>query len=593
MAAALECWSSRASTDEDMVEQVLMRTQDRSEGLPENSSGAGVKESSAMQKRLQRLSRNVSEAIASLKNSLNLDSPRDPPASKIESCRKLVWGGVVRNLTQLYPGSQLPEKLVSNIRKHYDSLPLSYAQAGFDMKDVFLHIRMIEQASVDDHPAILIQEVSDDEIQGSVFKLTFACNSSISWPAMSGALDSASICCKKIQIFEKKGFTLGIILLLVQAGQEKSFQNRIENALKFAIKKSKPTTVKLPFGLCGCQEENTKGREVGEIEEEGGEPHHRNGIDNSNTKVQLQMPLPTSSFVVSVDEWQTVQSGGEEIGKWLLNSDNLEFVDQIGPNSFKGVYKGKRVGIEKLKGCDKGNSYEFELRKDLLELMTCGHKNILQFFGVCVDENHGLCVVTKLMEGGSVHDVILKNKKFQNKEIIRIAIDVAEGIKFMNDHGVAYRDLNTQRVLLDRHGNACLGDMGIVTACKSVGEAMEYETDGYRWLAPEIIAGDPESVTETLMSNVYSFGMVLWEMVTGEAAYSAYSPVQAAVGIAACGLRPEIPKDCPQILRSLMTKCWNNCPSKRPQFSEILSILLRPNNNNNNNNNNNSNNSIR
>lgn len=124
MAAALECWSSRASTDEDMVEQVLMRTQDRSEGLPENSSGAGVKESSAMQKRLQRLSRNVSEAIASLKNSLNLDSPRDPPASKIESCRKLVWGGVVRNLTQLYPGSQLPEKLVSNIRKHYDSLPL-------------------------------------------------------------------------------------------------------------------------------------------------------------------------------------------------------------------------------------------------------------------------------------------------------------------------------------------------------------------------------------------------------------------------------------------------------------------------------------
>ena len=123
MAAALECWSSRTSTDEDMVEQVLMRTQDISEGLPENSSAAGVKESLAMQKRFQRLSRNVSEALASLKNSLNLDSPRDPLASKIESCRKLVWGGVVRNLTQLYPSTQLPEKLVPNIRKHYDSLP--------------------------------------------------------------------------------------------------------------------------------------------------------------------------------------------------------------------------------------------------------------------------------------------------------------------------------------------------------------------------------------------------------------------------------------------------------------------------------------
>ena len=365
----------------------------------------------------------------------------------------------------------------------------SYAQAGFDMKEVFLHIKLIEEASGDDQPAMLIQEASDEEAQegqGCAYKLTFACNSSISWPAMSGALDNVSICCKKIQIFEKKGFTLGVVILLVQAGQEKSFKTRVENALKYAIKKPKTSTVKLPFGLCGCQEESTRGRDFGEIEEEPGDQNFRNGIENLNTKIQLQMPLPTSSFVVSVDEWQTIQSGGDEIGKWLLSSDSLEFIDQIGPNSFKGVYKGKRVGIEKLKGCDKGNSYEFELRKDLLELMTCGHRNILQFYGVCVDENHGLCVVTKLMEGGSVHDSLLKSKKLQSKEIIRIAVDVAEGIKFMNDHGVAYRDLNTQRILLDRHGNACLGDTGIVAACKSVGEAMEYETDGYRWLAPEV-----------------------------------------------------------------------------------------------------------
>lgn len=139
MAAALECWSSRASTDEDMVEQVLMRTSDRSEGTPDNTSSSldgcatagGLKESSAMQKRFQKLSRNVSEAIASLKNSLNLDSVRESPApsptGRTESCRKHVWASVVRSLTQLYPGSQLPEKLVSNIRKHYDSLPLRFS----------------------------------------------------------------------------------------------------------------------------------------------------------------------------------------------------------------------------------------------------------------------------------------------------------------------------------------------------------------------------------------------------------------------------------------------------------------------------------
>lgn len=531
-----------------------------------------------MQKRFQKLSRNVSEAIASLKNSLNLDSARDPPPSKIDGHRKLVWGTIVRSLTQLYPGSQLPEKLVSNIRKHYDSMPLSYAQAGFDMKDVFIHIRLMEQACVEDQPAILIQEVSDNGVQGFVYKITFACNSSISWPAVSGALESGSICCKKIQIFEKKGSTLGILHILVQAGQEKNFKNRIENALRSASRKPKLSNMKLPFGLCGCQEENGKGRDFGEIEEDVNDQSCRNSVEHSNAKIELPLPLPSSSLVVSVDEWQTVRAGGDMIGKWLLNSDSVEFTDQVGPSSFKGLYMGKKITIEKLKGCDKGNAYDFELRKDLLELMTCGHKNVVPFYGVCVDEIHGLCVVTRFMEGGSIHDLMLKHKKLQIKDVMRIAADVAEGLKFVNDHGIAYRDLNTQRILLDRQGNAYLGDMGIVTACKSAGEAMEYETDGYRWLAPEIIAADPESVSETWMSNVYSYGMVIWEMVTGEAAYSAFSPVQAAVGIAACGLRPEIPKDCPQVLKSLMLKCWNSCPSKRPHFSEILTALLRSNN---------------
>ncbi|KAK4759120.1 hypothetical protein SAY87_020421 [Trapa incisa] len=570
MAATLECWSSRTSTDtDDTVEQVLMRSNDRSEeSPPPASSGSGVVKDPtfAVQKRLQRLGRNVSEAIASLKNSLNIESAAHPPSSaKNESCRKFIWGSVVRSLMQLYPGSQLPEKLVSNIRKHYDSLPLSYAQAGFGMKEVFLHIKLMEQAFGGDSPATMIEESTSDEVQGPAFKVTFACSSPISWPIISGSLDNASICCKKIQIFEKKGFTLGAALLLVPPEHETTFKNRVEDALKLAMKKPKPTAVKLSFGLCGCQDEGGSIlREAGQVEA---------GMDEQ--KILLQMPLPDSSFIVSVNQWQAIQSSGDAIGRWLLSSDNLDLVNQIGVDAFKGVYRGIKVRIEKLKGCGKGNSYEFQLRKDLLELMTCGHRNILQFIGVCIHESHGLCVVTKHMEGGAVQDLIIKNKRLHFKEIMRIAIDVVEGLKFMNDHGITWKDLNTSRILLDRHGNACLGDMGIASACKSFGEAMEYETDGYRWLAPEIIAGDPECVSETWMSNAYSFGMVIWEMVTGQAAYSAFSPVQAAVGIATCGLRPEIPKDCPQVLRNLMTKCWNSCPSKRPQFSQILAMLLQ------------------
>ncbi|CAM8964387.1 unnamed protein product [Rhodiola kirilowii] len=579
MATALECWSRKSSTDEDMVEQVLMGGSGRSEGVSDSTiSSSGVRDSSSsvMQKKLQRLGRNMSEAIASLKNSLSLDSARDVPQfqGKIESCRKVVWDNVVRNLSQPFPGNRhLPEKLASSIRKHCDSFPISYSQARFETNDVLLHMELIEQASENAHPSVHIQDVSADEVNGSVFKLTFASNSSILWSAVSGALDSSFICCKKTQMYEKKGCTLGVVHIVVQAGHENMFKARVESALKTSLKKPKSTSVKMPFGLCGCQQEDATGIEQGDVEEDLTEQMNKNGPEK--VPLPLQMPLPNSTYRVRVDEWQTVCFGREDIGKWLLSPDGLEFGDQTGPSSFRGVFRGKRVGIEKLKGCDKGNSYEFELRRDLLELMTCGHKNILQFNGVCIDEYHGLCVLTRLMEGGSLMDHIFSKKKLQTKEVLRIMTDVAEGLRFMNHHGIAYRDLNASRIMLDKHGNPCLGDIGIVSSCKGV-DALDYETDGYRWLAPEIIAGDPESVTETWMSNVYSFGMVMWEMVTGEAAYNSYSPVQAAVGIAACGLRPEIPKDCPPILKSLMIKCWNSSPAKRPPFAEIISVLLGP-----------------
>ncbi|KAK2370310.1 serine/threonine-protein kinase STY46 [Trifolium repens] len=171
---------------------------------------------------------------------------------------------------------------------------------------------------------------------------------------------------------------------------------------------------------------------------------------NTNKRSRLKRKLAYMNLTVEKqDEWQTILTDADEMQKWLLNSDSLEFSEQIGHNSYKGSYMGKKLALRSSEGATKG-------------------------------------ALMKFMQGGSVHDLISKNKKLQNKDIVRIAVDVAEGIKFMNDHGVAHRDLNTQRIMLDKHGSACLGDLGIVTACKSNQEAMDYETDGYRWLAPEV-----------------------------------------------------------------------------------------------------------
>lgn len=79
---------------------------------------------------------------------------------------------------------------------------------------------------------------------------------------------------------------------------------------------------------------------------------------------------------------------------------------------------------------------------------------------------------------------------------MRLITNVAEDIQFMNEHEVVFEDLNKLMTLLDKCRNACLGDMRIVSACKSVGAAMEFENDCYRWLASKIISSDLYSVTE-------------------------------------------------------------------------------------------------
>ncbi|KAK8928231.1 Serine/threonine-protein kinase HT1 [Platanthera zijinensis] len=517
MTAALECFSGSPIDGDDAINQLFLKNCHRYDALlPARRHYSSAYTTSAAQpsKKWHRLSRNIAGAIAGFKNSFSLDPC--PPS---------------RGIVQLFPGNHLPEKLLRDIRRHLDLLPNSYSQSGFDIMDVVLHLRLVDQAADDDHPAVDIQQISGEP---SVFKLTFACKSAFSLQAMYGAIEGSVLCCKKIQVFEKSGLALGVVTVAVDPGGEKHFKSRIAAELRSAAKKQRSSGVNRNSSLCHCLEE--------------------------------------ASLAVSA---HTVGSGREELGRWILSAGDMEFVERAGINSFIGSYKGKKVWIKKLRGRERGNANEIEIRPDLARLMSCGKKNLLQFCGVCVDERNGICVVTPLMEGGSVRDLIRRRKKVGMGDVMRIGLQMAEGLLFVNSHGVSFRDLNSQRILLDGRGNACLGDMGIVSACRNPWEATEYETGGYQWLAPEIIAIDPESKSETWMSNVYSFGMVLWEMVAGEAAYSSYSPVQAAVGIAACGLRPEIPKDCPAVLRSLMIRCWNDRPSKRPQLSEIVDILKK------------------
>lgn len=73
--------------------------------------------------------------------------------------------------------------------------------------------------------------------------------------------------------------------------------------------------------------------------------------------------------------------------------------------------------------------------------------------------------------------------------------------------------------------------------------------------------------------DVYSFGIVLWELITGLLPFQNMTAVQAAFAVVNKGVRPVIPNDCLPVLSEIMTRCWDTNPEVRPPFTEVVRML--------------------
>ncbi|XP_002967581.2 uncharacterized protein LOC9632807 isoform X1 [Selaginella moellendorffii] len=285
---------------------------------------------------------------------------------------------------------------------------------------------------------------------------------------------------------------------------------------------------------------------------------------------------------ISLAAEQEAKSRGLQI---IKNSD-LEEIRELGSGTYGTVYHGKwrgtDVAIKRIKAsCFEGRPVErdrliLDFWREAGTLSKLHHPNVVAFYGVVPDGPGGtLATVTEYMVNGSLKQVLQKkDRTIDRRKRLLIATDAAFGMEYLHGKNIVHFDLKCENLLVnmrDPHRPVCkVGDLGL-----SKVKRQTMVSGGVRgtlpWMAPELLSTSSCMVSERV--DVFSFGIVMWELLTGEEPYANMHYGAIIGGIVSNTLRPPIPNWCEPAWRSLMERCWDADPSARPSFAEIASEL--------------------
>ncbi|XP_062022970.1 serine/threonine-protein kinase STY46 [Rosa rugosa] len=302
-------------------------------------------------------------------------------------------------------------------------------------------------------------------------------------------------------------------------------------------------------------------------------------LEKEVLKIEGPWPIHRSSSSGSEHDQVVIKSEPNQLiipndgtDVWEIDPRQLKFGNKVASGScgdlYKGTYCSQEVAIKVLKPECVNSDMQKDFAQEVFIMRKVRHKNVVQFIGACT-KLPSLCIVTEYMSGGSVYDYLHKQKGvFKLPSLLKVAIDVAKGMTYLHQNNIIHRDLKAANLLMDENEVVKVADFGVARV-KSQSGVMTAETGTYRWMAPEVIEHKPYDHK----ADVFSFAIVLWELLTGKLPYEYLTPLQAAVGVVQKGLRPTIPKQTHPKLTELLEKCWQQDPALRPDFSEIIEML--------------------
>ncbi|KAH9310221.1 hypothetical protein KI387_038132, partial [Taxus chinensis] len=247
---------------------------------------------------------------------------------------------------------------------------------------------------------------------------------------------------------------------------------------------------------------------------------------------------------------------------------------------YEGRYQDQNVAIKILQRGETEEEIEkLEARfaREVVMMSRVQHKNLVKFIGACKDPV--MVIATELLPGMTLRKYMLnlRPKLLELHVAIGFALDIAKAMDCLHSNRIIHRDLKPDNLLLTADQKSVkLVDFGLARE-ESLTEMMTAETGTYRWMAPELYStvtlrqGNKKHYSSKV--DVYSFSIVLWELLTNRMPFEGMSNLQAAYAAAFKQVRPSIPDTLPNDLVFLLQSCWAEDPNIRPNFTQIVRML--------------------
>ncbi|XP_049535698.1 mitogen-activated protein kinase kinase kinase 7 [Anopheles darlingi] len=254
-----------------------------------------------------------------------------------------------------------------------------------------------------------------------------------------------------------------------------------------------------------------------------------------------------------------------------IDIDEIEQIATVGKGSFgtviKAKWRNKYVAVKYIEDISEQHAFITEVS----HLSRVAHPNIIELYGACTEMPH-VCLVMEYADGGSLHKVLHSRPRpvYKAAHAMSWARQCAEGVAYLHDmtpRPMIHRDLKPPNLLLVNNGTVLkICDFGTVTDKATL---MTNNKGSAAWMAPEVFEGS----TYTEKCDVFSWGIILWEVIAREQPFKHIDTSFAIMWRVHQGSRPPLIENCPKPIEQLMVRCWSQNPAHRPSMKEVVSIM--------------------